>query len=71
MGRCGLNLSVLSLSAWLTFGNPLDAHKASELSHQADDAGINMIDNADIYTHGMEEKGVEKLTPEALDPIEA
>ena len=56
MGRCGLKLSALSLGAWVTFGDQIDATMASDLIHRAYDAGVNFFDNADIYANGKAEE---------------
>jgi voltage-dependent potassium channel beta subunit len=56
MGRSGLKLSALSLGAWVTFGDQIDEKRASDLIHQAYEAGINFFDNADIYANGQAEQ---------------
>jgi voltage-dependent potassium channel beta subunit len=56
MGRCGLKLSALSLGAWVTFGDQIEATMASDLIHRAYDAGVNFFDNADIYANGKAEE---------------
>jgi voltage-dependent potassium channel beta subunit len=56
MGETGLKLSEISLGAWVTFGDQIDRELASELVHQAFDAGINYFDNADIYADGQAEE---------------
>ena len=56
MGRSGLRLSVLSLGAWVTFGDQIDAEIAGALIHRAYEAGINFFDNADVYAMGKAEQ---------------
>ncbi len=56
MGRTGLRLSAISLGAWVTFGDQIDATMASDLIHRAYDAGVNFFDNADIYANGKAEQ---------------
>ncbi|TFH37403.1 MAG: aldo/keto reductase [Anaerolineales bacterium] len=56
MGKSGLKLSAISLGAWVTFGDQIDAGIASDLIHRAYDAGINFFDNADIYAKGKAEE---------------
>jgi voltage-dependent potassium channel beta subunit len=56
MGRSGLKLSAVSLGAWVTFGDQIDAETASRLIHRAYEAGINFFDNADIYANGKAEE---------------
>ena len=56
MGRCGLKVSALSLGAWVTFGDQIEATMASDLIHRAYDAGVNFFDNADIYANGKAEE---------------
>lgn len=55
LGRSGLKVSEISLGAWITFGNQLDAQLADELVHAAYDQGINFFDNADMYANGQAE----------------
>jgi voltage-dependent potassium channel beta subunit len=56
MGRWGLQLSELSLGAWLTFGNDVDEQAAERMLHLAYDQGVNFFDNADVYQGGRGEE---------------
>lgn len=55
MGNSGLQLSEISLGAWITFGDQIDDETASGLLHTAYDLGVNFFDNADIYANGRAE----------------
>jgi aryl-alcohol dehydrogenase-like predicted oxidoreductase len=48
LGRCGLQVSELSLGSWVTYGNQMDARAARECMAAAWDAGVNFFDNAEI-----------------------
>ena len=55
MGNTGLKISEISLGSWVTFGDQVDNQVASDLIHQAYDAGVNFFDNADAYANGQAE----------------
>jgi voltage-dependent potassium channel beta subunit len=55
LGKSGLQISVLSFGAWVTFGNQVDVDAALEIMATAYDAGVNFFDNAEIYAHGQAE----------------
>jgi voltage-dependent potassium channel beta subunit len=61
MGKSGLELSALSLGSWVTFGNQIGDHVASELMAMAFDHGVNFFDNAEIYAEGHSEEVMGKL----------
>ena len=61
-GRSGLQVSVLSLGAWVTFGKQIQLESAVETIKMAYDAGINFFDNAEAYEAGE----AERLMGEAL-----
>ena len=52
VGKYGVKISEISLGAWLTYGNTVDADSAADIVHAAVEAGVNFIDIADIYTKG-------------------
>ena len=52
LGRAGLQLSALSLGAWLTFGRGSARGEARNLVAAAWDHGVNFFDNAEVYGHG-------------------
>ena len=56
LGSSGLQLSALSLGAWVTFGNQLGRGAARELVAAAWDHGINFFDNAEGYANGEAER---------------
>lgn len=55
LGRSGLQVSLLSLGSWLTFGNQIDDSTAEKLMVTAYDKGVNFFDNAEVYAHGKSE----------------
>ena len=55
LGKSGLQLSLLSLGSWVTFGNQVDEKIAEECMNFAYNAGINFFDNAEIYANGESE----------------
>lgn len=55
LGKSGLQLSVISLGSWVTFGRQLGVDAAAECLKCAYDAGINFFDNAEVYARGESE----------------
>jgi voltage-dependent potassium channel beta subunit len=55
LGRSGLQVSELSLGAWVTFGNQVEEEIAYECMKAAFDAGVNFFDNAEAYANGKAE----------------
>jgi voltage-dependent potassium channel beta subunit len=55
LGKSGLQLSVLSLGSWLTFGKQISDDVAEELMIKAYENGVNFFDNAEIYARGQSE----------------
>ncbi|WP_199096819.1 aldo/keto reductase [Dyella sp. ASV21] len=55
LGKSGLQLSVLSFGAWVTFGKQVGRSLARDLLAMAHDRGINFFDNAETYNHGVAE----------------
>lgn len=55
LGRSGLKVSVLSVGT-MTFGEKVDEPTATRIIHQALDAGVNVVDTADIYAGGESER---------------
>jgi voltage-dependent potassium channel beta subunit len=56
MGRSGLQLSVLSLGSWVTFGPQLDERLAIDCMTAAREGGVNFFDNAESYAGGDSER---------------
>lgn len=52
LGRSGLNVSALSLGAWVTFGEQVGEQVAYECMTAAYEAGVNFFDNAEVYGNG-------------------
>ncbi|HRG57931.1 MAG TPA: aldo/keto reductase [Bacteroidia bacterium] len=55
LGKSGLQVSVLSLGSWVTFGNQVNDKTAENLMKIAYDAGVNFFDNAETYADGKSE----------------
>lgn len=55
MGTSGLQLSLLSLGSWITFGKQVDDFHSERLMSVAYENGINFFDNAEVYGHGESE----------------
>lgn len=55
MGQSGLQVSVVSLGSWLTYGEAVDDTSARECVDAAFAAGINLFDTADGYAGGKAE----------------
>jgi voltage-dependent potassium channel beta subunit len=56
LGRSGLQVSALSLGAWITYGGQVGEQVADECMRAAWDAGVNFFDNAEVYASGEAEK---------------
>ena len=56
LGSSGLQLSALSLGAWVTFGSQIGRSEARELVATAWDHGVNFFDNAEGYANGAAEQ---------------
>jgi len=54
LGRSGLEVSVLCLGTMM-FGDRTDAAETNRIVAHAQDAGVNFIDTADVYTKGVSE----------------
>jgi voltage-dependent potassium channel beta subunit len=58
LGKTGIKISEISLGAWLTYGNSVDAKTAADIIEKAVERGVNFIDVADIYARGEAENVV-------------
>ena len=56
LGPTGLQVSVLSLGSWVTFGDQFGVGEASECMQAAYEAGVNFFDNAEAYAGGESER---------------
>ena len=61
LGKSGLQVSVLSLGSWLTFGKQISDSTAEKLMDLAYDNGVNFFDNAEIYARGKSEVVMGKI----------
>ena len=55
LGRSGQKISKLALGT-MNFGNPTDKSESVDIIHTAVDAGINILDCADVYADGKSER---------------
>lgn len=55
LGKSGLQVSVLSLGSWITFGKQIGDETAESLMRTAYEQGVNFFDNAEIYARGESE----------------
>ena len=55
LGRSGLKISKLTLGT-MNFGNPTDKTESFRIINTALDAGINILDCADVYAEGASER---------------
>jgi len=70
LGRTGVQVSVLSLGAMMfgSFGNPNHA-ECIRMVHSALDAGVNLIDTADVYSAGESEEILAKALASRRDQV--
>jgi voltage-dependent potassium channel beta subunit len=52
LGKSGLQVSALSLGAWVTMGGQIEESTSYEIMQAAYDSGVNFFDNAESYSHG-------------------
>jgi 1-deoxyxylulose-5-phosphate synthase len=62
LGRSDLTVSEVSLGSWLTYGGGVERARAEACLRAAFDAGINLVDTANVYATG----GAETFLGEAL-----
>jgi voltage-dependent potassium channel beta subunit len=55
LGKSGLQVSALSLGAWVTYGGQVGEEVANDCMRAAHDAGVNFFDNAEAYASGRAE----------------
>jgi aryl-alcohol dehydrogenase-like predicted oxidoreductase len=55
LGASGLEVSEIGIGT-NNFGGRLDAAQSAAVAHSALDAGINLFDTADVYSHGVSEE---------------
>lgn len=61
LGRSGLQVSALSLGAWVTYGGQVGEEIALECMTAAYEAGVNFFDNAEAYARGNAETVMGKV----------
>ncbi len=55
LGGSGLQVSLLSIGSWVTYGKQVDDDRAFRCLQTAYDAGVNFFDNAEAYAMGQAE----------------
>jgi aryl-alcohol dehydrogenase-like predicted oxidoreductase len=65
LGRTGLEVSVISLGSWLTFGGSVGQDTAIACIHRAFELGVTLFDTANVYERG----GAEEVLGHALGPL--
>jgi aryl-alcohol dehydrogenase-like predicted oxidoreductase len=55
LGASDLDVSVISLGSWLTYGVGVEARSAADCVRRSLDVGINLIDTANVYGRGAAE----------------
>ena len=61
LGGSGLQVSTFSIGSWLTFGGQVGLRQARACLDAALEAGVNFIDNAEVYSAGVAELVVGQL----------
>jgi aryl-alcohol dehydrogenase-like predicted oxidoreductase len=65
LGRTGLEVSVISLGSWLTFGGSVAQDTAIACVRRAFELGVTLFDTANVYERG----GAEEVLGRALAPL--
>jgi voltage-dependent potassium channel beta subunit len=65
LGKSGLQVSALSLGAWVTYGGQVGEEIALECMQAAIEAGVNFFDNAEAYAEGEAETVMGKVIKKA------
>jgi aryl-alcohol dehydrogenase-like predicted oxidoreductase len=52
LGDSGLTVSRIALGSWLTYGSSVERDRAARCTHAALDAGVILLDTADVYARG-------------------
>jgi len=64
LGHSGLQLSVIGLGSWLTYGRSVEAQTARACVLRAYEGGVNFFDTANIYARGEAEKTLHPILKE-------
>ncbi len=68
LGNSGLKVSALSLGAWVTYGKQVGDDVARDCIKAALDAGVNFLDNAEVYAAGEAERVVGRVLKQLAVP---
>jgi len=66
LGRWGVNVSVVGLGSWLTYGGAVEETAARDCVKRAFERGINFFDTANVYARGR----AEEVVGRAVAPFE-
>ena len=55
LGDSGLVISRVALGSWLTYGSAVEVERTTRCTHAALDAGVILLDTADVYARGAAE----------------
>jgi aryl-alcohol dehydrogenase-like predicted oxidoreductase len=64
LGRWGVNVSVVGLGSWLTYGGAIEESAARDCIARAVERGINFLDTANVYARGRAEEVVGRAIAE-------
>ena len=64
LGHSGLNLSVIGLGSWLTFGSAVDKKTTRDCVIRAWELGVNFVDTANAYARGAAEETLAPIIKE-------
>ncbi len=64
LGHSGLQLSVIGLGSWLTYGSSVEAETARRCVLRAYEGGVNFFDTANVYARGAAEKTLAPILKE-------
>jgi aryl-alcohol dehydrogenase-like predicted oxidoreductase len=63
LGASDLQVSVISLGTWKTYGGGVPDERARECIDAAFECGINLIDTANVYSGGVSEEFLGQVLP--------
>ena len=64
LGNSGLQVSVVGLGSWLTFGNTVNLDTTRACVHAAWERGVNFLDTANVYAGGAAEETLGSMISE-------
>ncbi|MBV8149751.1 MAG: aldo/keto reductase family protein [Candidatus Eremiobacteraeota bacterium] len=64
LGNSGLQVSIVGLGSWLTFGNTVNLDATRACVHAAWERGVNFLDTANVYASGAAEETLGSIISE-------